>query len=174
MTKIDDEINIIIAAARKRDYEAALARCVQLVETFPSAAEAWRHKAYIHALMNDYESAVREMSRAIALVTHEPAYYMLRGRYLLMLNRNVDATSDLDRVLILSDELRSEYYKEMAHFLRAESYVRQGKFKEALGDCEHVRDDVRVWIGSLQSKKHIIERCANRNRGQSCGVDPQK
>jgi tetratricopeptide (TPR) repeat protein len=157
--KIDDEISVIVAAARRRDYEAALARCTQLVESFPSAAEPLRHKAYIHALMNDYESAVKEMSRAIALVTDEPAYYVLRGRYLLMLNQNADATGDLDRVLTLSDELGSEYYKEMAHFLRAESYVRQGKFKEALSDCEHVRDEVRVWVGSLQSKKDIVERC---------------
>ena len=160
---IDREINSIVAATKAENFRSALSQCAVLIERWPDAPEAWRHKAYVHAQMKNYDLAVEAMSRAIEFAPNEPAYYMLRGRYLLMLSDNESASENFTQVLELCDQLQSDYHREVAHFLRAESYVRLCRFDDALRDCEDVRDEFRMWIDSLRTKRDIVERCRNRN-----------
>lgn len=160
---IDREIESIVAATKAEDFRSALSQCANLIERRPDAPEAWRHKGFVHAQMKNYELAAEAMTRAIELAPNEPAYYMLRGRYLLMVSDNESAAENFTQVLKICDKLRSDYYREVAHFLRAESYVRQSRFEDALRDCKHVRDDFRMWINSLRTKRDIVERCRSRN-----------
>jgi tetratricopeptide (TPR) repeat protein len=146
-----------LADADRLDEASAAVQA--FVAEFPGQAEAWRYRAYVLALRGQHRDAVKDMTSAIGLNSREPHYYWTRGKYLLDLGDNEAAIKDLTETLRLCDEHSSDYYREAAHLLRAEAYLRLGRPEEARRDCESVSDNATIWAGSIRSKEAILADC---------------
>lgn len=89
----------------------------------------------------------------------EPDYYYTRGILFFKISRYTEAVRDFTEVLRLCDFHNSNYYREGAHFFRADAYVRLKQYDEARADCAHVRDDFQTWTDSLRTKECILNEC---------------
>src|SRR5574340_918665 len=132
--------------------DEAVASAEALVTDFPTEGEAWRCQAYVFALRGEHERAIGAISSAIKRNSVEPHYYWTRGKYLLEAGDNEAAIRDLTETLRLSDEQNSDYYREAAYLLRAEANLRLRRYDNARRDCERVRDEASIWLGSLRTK----------------------
>jgi tetratricopeptide (TPR) repeat protein len=145
--------------AKQGDHDAALRLSEQAASELPLEAEVWRMQGYVHARHGNHVDAVQALSRAIALQPNEPDYYFTRGRYYLAASDANRAIADFSKTIELCDLHRSDYYREIAHLMRAEALLRLGRHHEARADCSHVADDAAVWVDASVSKKAILESC---------------
>jgi tetratricopeptide (TPR) repeat protein len=148
--------------ARAEDYEGALAIASKLIAQHPEEMKVWSLRSYIHARKRDCQTAVEDVSRAIEINSMEPALFFDRGRYHLTLRQFAEAAKDFTRALELCDRHHNDYYRESAHFMRAEAYLKLGRINEARADLKHVRDDFAVWIDLPRSKQAILDECNAR------------
>ncbi|MDC0744980.1 tetratricopeptide repeat protein [Polyangium mundeleinium] len=132
---------------------------VRLVEQYPEDPHVWDTLAYAHSSSDDYVAAIAAISRAIELNPKDPALFFDRGEYALQTGDHERAVADFGQGLVLCDEPRWEYLREVLHFLRAEAFVHLGKKAEALADLSHVRDDYRYWTTELRSKADLLVMC---------------
>jgi tetratricopeptide (TPR) repeat protein len=91
----------------------------------------------------------------------EPHYYFMRGWKRLRLNQLNDAVADFSKTIALSDEYKSDYYRDPAYLARAEAYLRLGRMDEAAADCERVANAEMTWPG-VRSKNSILATCRQR------------
>lgn len=132
---------------------------VRLAEQYPEEPRVWRTLAYAHEMKNEYAAAIAAGTRAIELSPKAPALFFKRGEYALQTGDHERAVADFSQGLVLSDESKSDYYRETLHFLRAEAFAQLGKKAEALADLSHVRDDFSFWTTQLRSKADLLVLC---------------
>ncbi|MDC3961835.1 tetratricopeptide repeat protein [Polyangium jinanense] len=143
----------------RKDDPTGFEDAIRLVEQYPEDPHAWDTVAYAHEARKDYPAAIAAISRAIELNPKDPALFFDRGEYALQTGDHERAVADFGQGLILCDEPRWEYLREVLHFLRAEAFVHLGKKAEALADLSHVRDDYRFWTTELRSKADLLVMC---------------
>jgi tetratricopeptide (TPR) repeat protein len=88
----------------------------------------------------------------------EPHFYFMRGWKRLRMNQLDDAVADFSKTIELSDEYRSDYYRDPAYLGRAETLLRLGRIDEAVADCERVSNAEMTWPG-VRSKNMILATC---------------
>ena len=158
-TEVDGLVKKATDLAKADNYIEALAAIDEAAGLDPQNPKVWDTRGYINAREGEFEKGVLDLSKSIALRDFEPHPYYIRGDLLLKLGRLEEAAADFSRVLELCDHYRSDYYREGAHFFRADVYARLGKHAEALADCAHVRDGMQTWTDRLRTKEEIIAEC---------------
>ena len=161
---VDEGIEQAKALVKTHNHEAAFVLIDDLFRDHGEQPELWAIRAYVAANKRDYEAAEHAMGRAIHLEQWQPEYFFTRGRYRLKSERFTEAVDDFTRTIELCDHHRSDYYRESAHFLRAEAYLALGMTDRARVDCEHVRDETTLWVDSVRSKKDILEDCDRKDQ----------
>jgi tetratricopeptide (TPR) repeat protein len=144
------------------ESERAFALASELLREWPDDAELWALRAHLSAQQGDHGAAIRDLSRAASINQLEPEYFFARGRYRLTAGDCSGAVDDFTQTLQLSDCQGSDYYREVAYFFRAEAFLCLRRYDEARADCEHVRDDMRMWTIMMRSKQDILEACIMR------------
>ncbi len=154
-----EKLGKIDELVESRNIEAALELADELVDENPHEPEAWAKRAFVNAMQVRHSDAIHDISQAISLSNSEPEYFYFRGRQYLAAKDYNRAISDFTRTLELCESWDSEYYKEPAHFMRAEAYVKLKRYDDARNDCRHISDDFVVFIDSPRSKKDILDEC---------------
>jgi tetratricopeptide (TPR) repeat protein len=139
--------------------EESLSALSQLAAEHPTEPMVWTARATIRAHLRDIEGAIADWSRAINLRDEEPHYFYMRGIDLFQIGRYEEAVLDFTRVIDLCELHNSAYYREPAHFFRAETFLRLREFRKAKLDCQHVSDDMTTWTDKLRSKADILSEC---------------
>ncbi len=152
----------ITELARKDDHDGALRLAEKIIRDYPGESQVWIKRAYVYARDGDYRRAVDDASRAIELNSMEPDYFYTRGRYYLALSEYSKAVVDFTTTLELCEHYQDDYYREPAHFMRAEARLKLGRVEEARADLRHVRDDFTTWVDVLRSKQAMLDECASQ------------
>jgi tetratricopeptide (TPR) repeat protein len=161
---IDEMIADAKRLASRRDYDGAAVIAAKLTSEFPEELETWMLSAYIHDLKKEYESAISDYSKAIAIAPDEVHLWIDRGRSYLQLRRPEEAIHDFTETIRLCDYYNWDYYRMDAYFTRAEAYLMTGMVAEALQDLDHVRDDYTMWTTKLQTKQGLVAECLAKLR----------
>lgn len=148
--------------ARADDYEGALDVASRLIAQYPDEIKPWDLRGYIHARKGDYHNAIDDLSRAIEINPMEPRFFVNRGRYHLKIGQYPKAVEDFTKTLELCDHYRDDYYREEAHFMRAEAHLKLGRVEDARADLQHVRDNFTTWTDMLRSKETMLDECARK------------
>lgn len=151
-------IESVRALVRERKLPLALETTQRYTTAHPEDSEGWRYRAHVFEALGNYVEASSAMSVAIKLAQREPGYYWLRGMYRLRVGVLELAEKDFTTTISLGADLNSDYYKEMAYLLRAETYRRQGKLDKAHADCLNVRDEVFIQLDVRVSKQSIMNK----------------
>lgn len=160
--QLDQLIEKITALAGKDEHECALRIAQEVIRDYPGESQVWIKRGYVYARAGDYRRAIEDVSRAIELNSMEPDYFYTRGRYYVAFSEYSIAAEDFTKTLELCDHYRNDYYRQPAHFMRAEAYLQLGRVEEARVDLQYVRDDFTTWTDSLRSKQAMLEECARR------------
>jgi|ERR1017187_8162364 tetratricopeptide (TPR) repeat protein len=145
--------------AKAGEMQEAHSLAAELTRLYPSLCEAWVLGAYLHALDQDYVSAVAVLSEAINLNSLEPGLFFHRGRNEIKLGQDRAALDDFSRGLDLCDQFDNDYYRETLLFMRAEALLRLGRKAEARADLARVRDGFTIWTYRLVSKEALLGEC---------------
>jgi len=147
-----------------KNYEGALRICDEVLKEHPNMLAAVRKKAAIHAYVNNFAEAIALMNDVIAQDPSEPDYYFSRGRWRLENGNFGEAVQDLTNTVKVGSQRNFHYYTESAYFFRAVALLKLGRFREAVADCEHVRDDFLLYLHSTGkiSKSDILEQATRR------------
>jgi tetratricopeptide (TPR) repeat protein len=141
------------------ELEHAFELASSLLQESPDDARLWALRGRVAEQQANYQSAIDDLSRAIAISPLEPDYVFTRGRYRLAADDCRGALEDFTETLRLCDHHVSDYYRESAYFFRAESFLCLRTYDEARADCANVRDDTRMWTTALRSKQDILDAC---------------
>jgi tetratricopeptide (TPR) repeat protein len=150
-----ERINSARILAKEGKYEEAITQLRSLFEESSDLDYSGRiHAAlgYVYSRRGDIEFAIEEMDKAIECCTLEPAYFFKRGRYLLKIGKLREALGDFNRTLQLCDEYKSDYYRLVALFFRADVLTRLGMLNEAEEDLHHIPDDYSIWTDDSSTK----------------------
>ncbi len=145
--------------ANAGNYTEALQRLDKLATSNPDDAKIWTTRAHINGHQRNYEEAVADWSKAIALCDKEPHYFYMRGIDLFLLRKFESAVLDFTKVIELCDYYKSEYYREGAYFFRADAYLRLKEFEKGKSDCTHVSDEMQTWTDKLRCKADLLAEC---------------
>jgi tetratricopeptide (TPR) repeat protein len=144
---------------RSGDADGAVQLADELIGAHPEAMQVWLLRGYLHERTDNHVAAAADLTRAIELNSGEPHLFYTRGRYRFQLGDDAGAVEDFDLGLELCDRLANDYYREEAHFWRAEALIRLGKIQEALQDLSRVNDDYRTWTHQLRTKRDLLKDC---------------
>jgi tetratricopeptide (TPR) repeat protein len=151
-------------AADRKDYAGALLACEAIIQANPELTAPLRKTAQIYAHKADFRQAVDEMSSVIQKGRAEPGDYFFRGWWNLEDDNASDAIEDLTEAIERGKQLSDDYFRESAHFFRAVASLRLGRYADALGDCQHVRDDFLIYLRSGQvSKAQIVSEAKSKS-----------
>jgi len=161
---MDNELELSFAKIElligKKDYPAATDLCDSLLKDYRTRADIWSKRAFVRKSAGDIVGAINDTERAVELAPREPCYRWNRGRYCIEAGDLDRAIESLTTALQLCEAAGDTYYSEVSYLLRAEAYSRVGRVDNALSDCNHVRDDMTMWIGKYRvAKTDILKRC---------------
>ena len=151
-----DEVKTLALAEK---YEEAIRRVDELVINYPNNPLIWRKRAYVNSLLGHIEAAIADVSRAISMCDIEPDFFFTRGTLFFGKKSYKDAVSDFTKVIWLCDYHKSDYYRGMAYFYRADAYFRLKEFENAKADCQHLEDGMRGWTDMVRTKEDILTDC---------------
>lgn len=155
------------ACAQKDEYDKAISLCNEVMSNHPSfTVEALRERAAVHRRMGRVAEAIEDMTRLIDLGSDEPNDYFTRGRYYVDNGNNLEAVADFTEAIERGSRRNFHYYTEAAYFLRAVANLRLRRYDQALADCQHVRDDYDLYIGSGLTSKAGVVREAETGRAK--------
>lgn len=140
-------------------HDEALVLIDNLMTESPENPWLWRYRSYVNSMRVRDEDALLEINRAIELASEEPDFFFTRGRIFFLAGEFKEAVADFTTVVQLGDAYGNDYYLEAAYMHRADAYLRRGEFEKAKLDCEHVRDQIRLWTDRLRTKADILEEC---------------
>ena len=152
-------------ATTNGDHEGALRICNEVLNEHPAMSYVVRKKAAIYADMKDFAQATALMSDLIAQNPNEVEYYFSRGRWYLANANWRETVADMTKILELGSGQNFHYFTESAYFFRAVAQLKLGRYREAVADCEHVRDDFLIYLHSTGkiSKSDILEQAKGAN-----------
>ncbi len=164
MEEIEKKLDEAYSWARKDDYEKALALCDAVIQAHPSFPNGKRTRAAIYARKGDIDRAIADITDVIAKEPDDPSHYFFRGWWYLDSGNAKQAIEDLTKALALGKN-NDNYHDESTYFFRATAHLREGRYNEALADCQHVRDDFMIYIKSAgKISKADIEREATAGK----------
>lgn len=145
-----------------------LQESLELLDSFirdsPEDPEPWAFRGHLQIEEGNYEDAASDLSRAIALNPLEPEYFLTRGRCCLAIGSFQAAVVDFTETLRLCDYHGADYYREVAHFFRAEALLGLRMYDEAQAECEHIRDGMVLWTTGIRSKQDLINACLRKSQ----------
>lgn len=164
MDRITKELERAYQIAMKEQYKDALAMCNRVVSEYPKLPDGFRKRAAIYARKGDFQAAIGDISIAIEIDPSSSEHYFFRGWWQLEIGNFIDAETDQSNAIALGEEQGSSFFGESAYFFRALARLKLGKFREALADCEHVRDDFLIYlksIGKITKSQIVTEAMRN-------------
>lgn len=112
-----------------QEYKKALKDLDSSIILNKNNALAYYLRSKVHFKMNNFESALSDLSIDSLTNTKEWYYYNQRGLTLIKLERYLESISDFDKAIEMSEEA-------LPYNNRGFSKFKLGKLKEALRDCE--------------------------------------
>lgn len=159
MDQIKRRLQEASALAKKGDYEEALKLCHEVVRDHPEQPEPLRTQADIYGHMGDYARESEVLQRVVAMGSREPCDYYALGQAELLTGNLGNAVHSLTKAIDLGNEYKNFYYSSVSHFLRAEAFLRMNKYREALSDCEQLKEDFRYYLPSgMKSRAEIVRQ----------------
>lgn len=115
----------------------------------------YRLRAFARKAQGNLRGAIEDISEAIELCD-EPDYLFNRGRWLLEVSDWSTAESDFTKVIDISREAGSVWYRDACLFLRAIARFHLGCFDGVRDDLSAVPDDTAFWtLGRLRTKYEL-------------------
>jgi tetratricopeptide (TPR) repeat protein len=158
--KMMDELMRSVAEVRQLTnagrHDEAVVRAERLKEKFQSRFEPWELSAFLFAKKGFVQEAINEITEAIKFGPLEPHLFFMRGLYRYQVGEYLLGEKDFSKVLQISDEDGSDYYKAPAFFGRAECRIKLGKAADALKDCNNIPEDMQAWMGRVRTKNDLL------------------
>jgi len=133
---LSQELERILQLQQDRDYDEALALGAQLQAAYPQSHLVHKQLAHVHDAMKNFQAAIDEISRAIALVPDEPDFYFNRARWYIETQLNDEAIADCDMAIKIENALGRSYYRGSTYLVRAFAKLQTGDYLGALEDSE--------------------------------------
>ena len=93
-----------VEAAKKRDYETAIAEFTKAIEAEPGDAKNYFNRGTAYRGANKLNEALADFSKAIELAPQNVAAYIGRGEVLLVQKQLDPALADFDKALQIAPE----------------------------------------------------------------------
>jgi tetratricopeptide (TPR) repeat protein len=152
------------AASHEKDYPKALEICSVFIEAHPDSPDGFRTRSDVYGLMGDFVHAILDRTAALKRDRGSPDDFFFRGWWNLEINELDAALDDLTRALRTGEKSGIHHFDEIAFFFRSLTYLRLGRYDEALADAQNVRDDFLMHIRSGQVSKAQVVREANSKK----------
>lgn len=145
--------------ARSDKYSDAMRLIDKLAEDNPEEAWIWRTRSYVSSRQGKIETAIDDISQAIAKCNTEPDFFYTRGILFFEQKQFREAVADFSQVIALCDLHGSDYYREGAFFFRADAYTRLKQYRDAESDCRHIRKNMQTWTDGFRTRADILAEC---------------
>lgn len=143
----------------RKEYDAAILACERAIAIDPQNPEPYRERSFAHALLQQWRSAIEDVSTAIDLTQGEPdpRKYFSRGHWRMEVGDFREAIEDMTQVIAIETARGHTYLSQSAYFWRAYANLLVKQYRQAVADCEHVRDDFRQFFkGQLRTRREIV------------------
>ncbi|PIY08402.1 MAG: hypothetical protein COZ18_12455, partial [Flexibacter sp. CG_4_10_14_3_um_filter_32_15] len=121
------------------------------------------NRAKAKKILKEYEAAIEDYNKAIALNEHVADMYLERGELFLTLNKGNESIKDLDKAVMLNAS------EKMAYYNRAEAHYLLHELKDAVIDLEKcVRLDKKFGKGHYRLAQIALEINQNRATRDIC------
>ena len=132
------DLKTIEFLAEQDRLEEALAGCAELLAgTTVDKAEALRARAFVYALMNDYENAIRDRKAAIDIGNDTLDDHHTVALYALSLGDLDESVIYLNETVRLGKEIGETWYESNSYFLLAFAQMELKQFEIALVNLEN-------------------------------------
>ena len=131
------ELDEIKRLAEQDHYEEALAKCEELLNGIPEKkTEILRVRAYVFALLGDYESALKDREAIFKMDKGILKDYFLAADNALELGDFIRAVGWLKKLLRLGKEHNETWFESSAYFLLAYAQMELGHYDDAIVDLD--------------------------------------
>lgn len=150
----DISISTLSAMIQRSEAEAALARVVSATSSAPSDAESWAARAFVEDLLEMFDAAEASIGQAMIL-TPSPDLQFKRATIRLKAGHTQAALADAEAVL----ESGESFFQNEARLILAEAKRRQGRWRDALNDCDGLPDEAEIWCAGLITAGDLRRQC---------------
>jgi tetratricopeptide (TPR) repeat protein len=167
------DLKQIKSLADQRRYDQALAECEAFIESIPeNKADALRTRAYIFALMGDYQRALRDREMIIDMGEGTIRDYYRGADNALSAGKFTQAATWLNEVLRMGEEQNETWFKSASYFLLAYAQMEVRQYQEAIANIDRavaIEADVAMPLPGIsgmcnqrQLREEIMRRQAQR------------
>lgn len=152
-----------------KNHENELIKCNQSIELNPdnTIAYVYSNRSCCYAKLKKYKEALLDCNKAIELNSNEYHFYINRAEILFCLNQHIDAATDFDKVISLSEDKVNVSIFAKTAFVNAKQYNLAKKYIEkAFEDTDENQaghrqahlDDIRNREELDKSNKELEEK----------------
>ena len=132
------DVKSIKKLAEESRFDEALNRCDDLLKTFPEReSKILRTRAYVYALMGNYEKALADREAVLEIGQTTLADYFRAGENALSLGRHDQAIVWLNETIRLGVQQNETWFGSATYLLLAHAQMELGHYEEALVNLDH-------------------------------------
>lgn len=154
---LDGLLRTAYAHACKGNYDEALAICNRLIEHESTELAGYRERAVVKEHMADVSGAALDLQYVVSRFPHEPADFYSLGVLLLQSGATSEAIDAFGQALKNGVAANNHYYTNASLLFRAEAFLKQADFDEAVADAAKLPDGYKTYIpgSGMRSKEEI-------------------
>jgi len=126
------DLNVMLATfhIEKKEYDSAIAECLEFLESFPNSAEIHNFLGIAFRWKGELERALEEYKMVLSLQSGIPEIHFNMGIVLTKLGRLEEAIIEYKRAI----DLKPDYSKAYSNL--GSAYLKKGKVEEAVDACQ--------------------------------------
>lgn len=158
----EDELDAMIRSshslAAAGRYDDALAVCAWLMEDAATHVAGLRQRAEVKQAMQDLDGAIADLQSVVALFPHEPGDFYFLGILLLKNGSTAEAIRAFGAAIQADAKAGSSYYTQGARLFRAEAYLKNCDYDEAIADATSLPAGCKTHIpgSGMRSREQIL------------------
>jgi len=160
------DIKKLDSLIKNRNYDEALSLCNLLLEetSVDQHRDLLRKRSHIHSLLGDYQQAIDDRFELIS-EAQEEADVFFASLYLIRAEKFKDAYRTVNMGIAEQPDTHTPYTDELI-FLRAYTLVKLELYQEAIEECDHIKDGMKMWVSSFSrptSKDELISAAESKS-----------
>lgn len=167
-----------IANMQRGRYVDALADLNWVLKFEPNHLEALKQRSHLHGLRCDYQQAMTDLTKAIALAPHHPTLRLQRGQMRLQLGDAHGTITELSHLIAAEDIAAKDVDLAQVYYWRGQAHHQLGATEEAIADFSNSldvapenADGYRARGDSLRVEGDFAQALANYRKAASLCIE---
>ena len=155
--------------ATKKRFDDALGICDWLIQEPTTEIAGLRQRSGVKELAGDLRGAVEDLLKVVKRFPHEPGDFHALGLLQLELGDTQQSVASFGKAVALSEDSRTDYYKNSSLLFRAIANLKLGLLAEAEADCSKLPAGYRVHLNEDgdKSREDVLDEITRQRAGRS-------